>query len=90
MYPRVTIDAVPAYCDRVIIVVKLTLTAFDVTTYARYRLTCHEQLVIYRAVRSVTDGTTFAHRFVLEDKRASLLFVALEAFFILNSELLNS
>jgi len=31
----------------------------------------------------VTNGTTLAHRFVLEDKRASLLLVALEALLVL-------
>jgi hypothetical protein len=60
--------------------VKLTLTTFDVTAYARYRLTRYEELIVYRAVWSMTNCTAFPHRFVLEDKRASLFFVALEAF----------
>lgn len=59
------------------------LTRFDVTAYARYRRTRYKELIAYRAVRGVTNGTAFAHRFVLEDKRASLFFVAFEAFFIL-------
>ena len=86
MHPRVAIDAVPAYCDLVVVVVKLTLTTFDVAAYARYRRTCHEKLVVYRAVRSVTNRTTLAHCFMLENERASLFFVALEAFFILSQQ----
>jgi len=58
------------------------MNGFDVTAYARYRRTCHEEFIVYRAVRSVTDCTAFPHRLVLKDKWASLLFVALEAFFI--------
>lgn len=82
MYLCVAIDAVPGYCDPVIVVVKLTLTTFDVAAYARYRLTCYKELIAYRAVRSVTNCAALAHRFMLKDKRASLLLVALEAFFV--------
>ena len=52
----------------------------NMTAYARYRLTCYEEFVVYRAVRRVTNATAFPHRFMLEDERASLLFVTLEAF----------
>jgi len=34
-------------------------------------------------MRIMADGTSFAHRLVLEDKRTSHFFVALEAFFVL-------
>lgn len=80
MNPRMTVNA--AEMGEIAVVNLAILTRFDVAAYARYCLTCHEEFVVYRAVRSVTDCTTFTHRFVLKDKRASLLFVALEAFFI--------
>ena len=86
MYPCVAINAVPAYCDPVGSVVEFTLTTFDVAAYACYCLTCYQQLIAYRAVRSVTNRTTLAHCFMLENERASLFFVALEAFFILSQQ----
>jgi hypothetical protein len=55
----------------------------EVTAHARYQLTCQQQLIVYRAVRIVTDSTTVTHRIVLEDKRTSDLFVALETLFVL-------
>ena len=64
-------------------VVKLTGTfGIDVTAYARYRWTCHEKFITYRAVRTVTNGTAFAHRFMLLDEWASHFLMALEAFFV--------
>jgi hypothetical protein len=65
------------------VVTNRTMFVVNVTAYAGYRWTSYEELIVYRAVWRVTDCTAFAHRFVLEDKRTSLLFVALEAFFIL-------
>ncbi len=64
-------------------VVNIAGFIFYVTAYARYRLTCHEEFIIYRAVRSVTYCTAVSHRFMLKDKWASLFFVAIEAFFTL-------
>ena len=61
---------------------KFALTTFDVTAYARYRLTSYEELVVYRTMRGMTGSTAFAHGFVWEHKWASHFFVALEAFFI--------
>ncbi len=59
-----------------------TVFIIDMTAYAGYRWTSHEELIVYRAVRSVTDCTAFPHRFMLKDKRASLLLMTLEAFLI--------
>lgn len=66
----------------VLVVVNRTVFIVDMTTYAGYRWTCDKELIAYGAVWGVTDCTALAHRFVLEDKRASLFLVALEAFFI--------
>jgi hypothetical protein len=63
-------------------VVKGTVFIVDVTAYAGYRWTSYQQLIVYGAVRGVTNCTALAHRFMLEDKRTSLFLVALEAFFI--------
>jgi len=59
-----------------------TVFVLDMTAYAGYRWTSYEELVVYRAVWRVTDTTAFPHRFMLEDKRAPLFLVALEAFFV--------
>jgi hypothetical protein len=61
-------------------VLNRTVFVLDMTAYARYRRTSYEELIAYRAVRSMTNATAFPHRFMLEDERASLLFVTLEAF----------
>ncbi len=66
----------------VLVVVNRTVFIVDMTAYAGYRWTSYEELVVYRAVWSMTDCTAFPHRFMLEDKRASLIFVTLEAFLI--------
>ncbi len=83
MHSRVAVNALIACCNWVSSVVNFTLTTFDMTAYARYRLTCYEEFVVYRTVRRMTDGTAFAHRFMFEDKWASLFFVAFETGLIL-------
>jgi hypothetical protein len=81
MYFRVTIKTVGSAVVNIAGFIR-----FNMTAYAGYRLTCHEEFVVYRAVRSMTNATAFPHRFMFEDKRASLLFVTLEAFLIPSSQ----
>jgi hypothetical protein len=54
------------------------------TTQTKIGIRLDQQLAIDRAVRIVTGHAAFAHRFVLENKRARLLAMTLRAAFVLS------
>ena len=54
-----------------------------VTTQAEVRVALDEHLLVDRAVRAVANRAAFAQGFMLENKRASLLAMAVRATFVL-------